>query len=180
MRGYLLFVAAVSGAMTLTVYAQAPTKATPESLVKDAKRAAGLDYAGTFLRICVAPDNLQAAPARGAAPPTARTIPDRALWYAKPIFDNLYFVGAQSLPRCDERDPSRLGSEHAPDFVRSGRRATTRHSTVGASGAPTGAAPRAEDRDARTAVSGSRRLALLRMWASQRARSSDQEPVGRR
>src|SRR4249919_456317 len=80
MRGYLLFVAAVSGAMTLTVYAQAPTKATPESLVKDAKRAAGLDYAGTFLRICVAPDNLQAAPARGAAPPTARTIPDRALW----------------------------------------------------------------------------------------------------
>jgi len=97
MRGNLLFVAAVSGAMTLTVYAQAPTKATPESLVKDAKRAAGLDYAGTFLRICVAPDNLQAAPARGAAPPTARTVPDRALWYAKPykVFDNLYFVGTK-------------------------------------------------------------------------------------
>ena len=65
MRGHLLFVAAMSGAITLTVYAQAPTKATPESLVKDAKRAAGLDYAGTFLRICVAPDNLQVAPARG-------------------------------------------------------------------------------------------------------------------
>jgi len=97
MRGNLLFVAAVSGAMTLTVYAQAPTKATPESLVKDAKRAAGLDYAGTFLRICVAPDNLQVAPARGAAPPTARTVPDRALWYAKPykVFDNFYFVGTK-------------------------------------------------------------------------------------
>ena len=71
MRGYLLFVAAVSGAMTLTVHAQAPAPATPESLVKAAKRAAGLDYAGTFLRICVAPDNLQVAPARGAAPPAA-------------------------------------------------------------------------------------------------------------
>jgi metallo-beta-lactamase class B len=97
MRVYLLFVAAMSGAMTLTVHAQAPTKVTPESLVKDAKRAAGLDYAGTFLRICVAPDNLQVAPARGAAPPTARTVPDRALWYAKPykVFDNLYFVGTK-------------------------------------------------------------------------------------
>ena len=66
MRGYLLFVAAVSGAMTLTVYAQAPAPATPESLVTAAKRAAGQDYAGTFLRICVAPDNLERAPARGA------------------------------------------------------------------------------------------------------------------
>jgi metallo-beta-lactamase class B len=97
MRGSLLFVAAVSAAMALTVHAQAPAKATPESLVKDAKRAAGLDYAGTFLRICVAPDNLQVAPARGAAPPAARTVPDRALWYAKPykVFDNLYFVGTK-------------------------------------------------------------------------------------
>src|SRR3954467_267531 len=78
------------------VAAQTPAPVTPESLVKDAKRAAGLDFAGTFLRICVAPDNLAAAPARGAtpargaAPPAARTVPDRALWYAKPykVFDN--------------------------------------------------------------------------------------------
>ena len=97
MRGYLLFVVAVSGAMTLTVHAQAPVPVTPESLVKAAKRAAGLDYAGTFLRICVAPDNLEGAPGRGAAPPAARTVPDRALWYAKPykVFDNLYFVGTR-------------------------------------------------------------------------------------
>src|SRR4029077_8863552 len=65
--------------------------------VAAAKRAAGLDYAGTFLRICVAPDNLQVAPARGAAPPAARSVPDRALWYARPykVFDNLYFVGTR-------------------------------------------------------------------------------------
>jgi metallo-beta-lactamase class B len=103
MRGSLLFVAAVSaGAMALTVHAQAPAPATPEGLVKAAKRAAGVDYAGTFLRICVAPDNLEGAPGRGApargtAPSAARTVPDRALWYAKPykVFDNLYFVGTK-------------------------------------------------------------------------------------
>jgi len=95
----LLFAAAIAGAMTLTVYAQAPT--TPESLVTAAKRAAGLEYSGTFLRICVAPDNLQRGPARGAAPPAAppaaRSVPDRALWYARPykVFDNLYFVGTK-------------------------------------------------------------------------------------
>ena len=76
MKGCLLFVAAVSGAMALTVHAQVPATVTPESLVKAAKRAAGVDYAGTFLRICVAPDNLEGAPDRGGAPP-ARTVPDR-------------------------------------------------------------------------------------------------------
>jgi metallo-beta-lactamase class B len=107
MRGYLLFAAVVSGAMTLTVQAQTPGAVTPESLVTAAKRAAGADYAGTFLRICVAPDNLQSAAGpgaagrgatgRGAAPPPARSVPDRALWYAKPykVFDNLYFVGTK-------------------------------------------------------------------------------------
>jgi len=100
-KGCLLLVA-VFGAMTLTVRAQAPVPATSESLVAAAKRAAGTDYAGTFLRICVAPDNLpgaagRGAAARGAAPPAARTVPDRALWYAKPykVFDNLYFVGTK-------------------------------------------------------------------------------------
>src|SRR3954464_9534044 len=113
MRGYLLFVAAVSGAMMLTVHAQAPAPVTPENLGKAAKRAAGVEYAGTFLRICVAPDNLDPAPARGAAPAVARgaappaargaapaaarTVPDRALWYAAPykVFDNFYFVGTK-------------------------------------------------------------------------------------
>jgi len=83
------------------VQAQTPAPVTPESLVAAAKRAAGVDYAGTFLRICVAPDNLNAgAPnagaARGAAPAT-RTVPDRATWYARPykVFDNLYFIGTK-------------------------------------------------------------------------------------
>ncbi len=92
-----LLVAVMFGAMTLTLHTQAPALVTPESLVKAAKRAAGVEYAGTFLRICVAPDNLEGGAGRGAAPPGPRNVPDRALWYAKPykVFDNLYFVGTK-------------------------------------------------------------------------------------
>jgi metallo-beta-lactamase class B len=69
---------------------------TPEALVADAKRAAGRDHSGTFLRICVAPDNLNATP-RPPSPAGARTVPDRATWYAAPyrVFDDLYFIGTQ-------------------------------------------------------------------------------------
>ncbi len=80
--------------------AQAPVPATPDSLVAAAKRAAGADHSGTFLRVCVAPDNLAGATGggggRGAAPP-ARVVPDRSTWYAKPykVFDNLYFIGTR-------------------------------------------------------------------------------------
>jgi hypothetical protein len=51
--------------LTTHVHAQAPT--TPEGLVAAAKRAAGQDHAGTFLRVCVAPDNLGGGPPRPAA-----------------------------------------------------------------------------------------------------------------
>ncbi len=105
-KSSLLCVATVVGALTLALHAQAPAPPSVDDLVKSAKRAAGLDFPGTFLRICVAPDNLDggagrgAAPpaaGRGAAPPAARAVPDRALWYAKPykVFDNLYFVGTK-------------------------------------------------------------------------------------
>lgn len=76
-----------------TIQAQDPATITPDSLVASAKRAAGSDYAGSFLRICVAPDNLTPRAPRPLTGP--RTIPERATWYAKPykVFDNLYFVG---------------------------------------------------------------------------------------
>jgi metallo-beta-lactamase class B len=99
----LRLIIAVLLAATAVTRAQTPTAVTPESLVTAAKRAAGQDYAGTFLRICVAPDNLGAGRAGGAgrgaanAAPAARTIPDRATWYARPykVFDNLYFIGTK-------------------------------------------------------------------------------------
>ena len=83
--------------------AQAPAPASVDALLASAKRASGLDYAGTFQRICVAPDNLNTGRGGGAgrgaaaATPAARAIPDRATWYAAPykVFDNLYFIGTK-------------------------------------------------------------------------------------
>jgi metallo-beta-lactamase class B len=84
--------------LAVTAGAAAQTApATPESLLAAAKRAAGLDYPGTFTRICVAPDNLNAGPRPQPAPGAPRATPDRATWYAQPykVFDDLYFVGTR-------------------------------------------------------------------------------------
>jgi metallo-beta-lactamase class B len=98
-----LIVAAVLVAGAAAALAQAPVPATAESLVTAAKRAAGQDHAGTFLRICVALDSPGGGRAGGSgrgvgdAPPAARAVPDRAVWYARPykVFDNLYFIGTR-------------------------------------------------------------------------------------
>ena len=102
MRIRIGVVAAIVAAAT-AIHAQTPAPATPDSLVTAAKRAAGQDHAGTFLRICVAPDNLGGGGGGGRAgragtnPPPAPTVPDRATWYAQPykVFDNLYFIGTK-------------------------------------------------------------------------------------
>lgn len=76
---------------------------TPSSTVDDyigaAKVAAGTDWAGTFLRLCIPPP---AAPqtARGAARGGrggAPRIPAKETWYAEPakVADNLYFIGTK-------------------------------------------------------------------------------------
>jgi metallo-beta-lactamase class B len=84
--------------VTATRAQEPEAPATPERLVAAAKRAAGQDYAGTFLRICVAPDNLASGrgAGRGAAGATPR-VPDRATWYAQAykVFDDLYFIGTR-------------------------------------------------------------------------------------
>ena len=95
MRLPLLVVAGALLGVGLSAQAAEPT--TPESLVVAAKHAAGQDYAGTFLRICIAPDNLNSSGPRPPATLATRVVPDRATWYAQPykVFDNLYFVGTQ-------------------------------------------------------------------------------------
>lgn len=87
-RQLLVAIALIAGMPSAV---QAAADVTPDSLVASAKRAAGLDYAGTFRRICVAPDNLTP---RGAP---STVVPDRSTWYAKPykVFDNLYFIGTR-------------------------------------------------------------------------------------
>ena len=90
-------VLAAATLLTIPVMAFAqPT--TADELVIAAKRAAGRDYAGTFIRICVAPDNLGGgAPRAPNAAAGPRVVPDRATWYAQPykVFDNLYFIGTR-------------------------------------------------------------------------------------
>ena len=103
MKLQLIAGATLFTAVTFTVYAQVPAPVTPEALITAAKRVVGIDHAGTFLRICVAPDNLNAGGPRGGGPaprgggPAPRAVPDRATWYAKPykVFDNLYFIGTR-------------------------------------------------------------------------------------
>jgi metallo-beta-lactamase class B len=78
-------------------FAQAPPTANPTALVSAAKQAAGLEWSGTFMRLCVEPPP---APPRGAsaantsAPPQP---PAKALWYAEPakVADNFYFLGTK-------------------------------------------------------------------------------------
>lgn len=90
----LLVTAALLAACVANAHAQAPAAGKPAELVAAAKRAAGSDHAGTFMRICVAPDNQNGTP---RPPPAARAVPDRATWYARPykVFDNLFFLGTQ-------------------------------------------------------------------------------------
>jgi len=95
--------------------AQTPPTPSVDSLMSAAKIAAGLDWSGTFLRLCVPPPATPgrgrgaAAPGgdgaggRGAAAGGARgggapaAPPARATWYAEPakVADNLYFIGTR-------------------------------------------------------------------------------------
>ena len=76
--------------------AQPPT--TVDGLVSLAKRAAGTDWAGTFLRLCIVPPPA-AGRGRGAAPANAAPPgpPARSSWYAEPamVADNFYFLGTK-------------------------------------------------------------------------------------
>src|SRR5436853_7606462 len=76
------------------VMAQTPSTAV-DGLLGAAKNAAGVDWSGTFLRLCIPPAPVAAA-GRGArgTPPGP---PARETWYAEParVADNLYFLGTK-------------------------------------------------------------------------------------
>jgi metallo-beta-lactamase class B len=67
---------------------------TVDGLVSAAKRAAGLEWPGTFLRLCVVPPPAPQGGARGAAPSGP---PPRSAWYSEPakVADNFYFLGTK-------------------------------------------------------------------------------------
>lgn len=103
--------------LSTTALAQAPA-AEVDAHIATAKAAAGQDYRGTFVNLCLPGGGpgggrgaggrgpAPAAPAaagRGAAgrgavaPAAAPATPDRAGWYASPykVFDNLYWLGTR-------------------------------------------------------------------------------------
>jgi len=82
--------------MASTGIASTQTLPTVDSLVSAAKNAAGLDWAGTFLRLCVVP--APAAPGAGGAANAAPAAPPaKASWHAEPakVADNFYFLGTR-------------------------------------------------------------------------------------
>lgn len=75
--------------------AQSPS-AKVDDYLGAAKIAAGTEWAGTFLRLCIPPPATSQA-ARGGARGVARRVPARETWYAEPakVADNLYFLGTK-------------------------------------------------------------------------------------
>jgi metallo-beta-lactamase class B len=71
-----------------------------DSHIATAKAAAGLDFRGTFVNLCL-PSAPRAPRAAGAAAGASllmpRPAPERATWYASPykVFDNLYWLGTR-------------------------------------------------------------------------------------
>jgi metallo-beta-lactamase class B len=68
------------------------TPPTVDAYVAAAKVAAGTDWAGTFLRLCIPPP--AGGPGLGGGP---RRPPAKETWYAEPakVADNLYFLGTK-------------------------------------------------------------------------------------
>jgi metallo-beta-lactamase class B len=97
-----ILMGSLSALLLVTVaLAQAP-ESEVDAHVATAKAAAGQDYRGTFINLCVpsAPAGGRGGGGRGAAGRGAAATPatpDRAGWYASPykVFDNLYWLGTR-------------------------------------------------------------------------------------
>ncbi len=75
--------------------AQTPST-TIDNYLGTAKIAAGTEWAGTFLRLCIPPP-AAGAPAGGGGRGTPPRVPAKEVWYAEPakVADNLYFIGTK-------------------------------------------------------------------------------------
>jgi metallo-beta-lactamase class B len=103
MKRTLVMYCLISAAFVATeALAQTPTNQI-DAHIATAKAAAGQDYRGTFVNLCLpaaAPGGGRGAAGGGAAgrgAGGAPQTPDRANWYAPPfkVFDNLYWLGTR-------------------------------------------------------------------------------------
>lgn len=90
-----LTLATLSAAILLATGGDSPAQtlpATVDGYIGAAKAAAGTDWAGTFLRLCIPPP---ASAGRGSG--GNQTTPPRETWYAEPakVADNFYFLGTK-------------------------------------------------------------------------------------
>jgi metallo-beta-lactamase class B len=72
---------------------------TLDGLVSAAKVAAGLDWSGTFMRLCIPPPPAPAGGRGGGGGNAGRTSPPpKETWYVEPakVADNLYFLGEKA------------------------------------------------------------------------------------
>jgi metallo-beta-lactamase class B len=98
MNARALIVGAALAATAGVGFPIAQTPTTVDGLVSAAQRSAGLQWSGTFLRLCVVPPP---AAGRGRGAAAANTAPAgppaRATWYAEPakVADNFYFLGTR-------------------------------------------------------------------------------------
>jgi len=98
MNARALIVGAAMAATAGVGFPIAQTPTTVDGLVAAAKRSAGTEWAGTFLRLCVPPPPAagrgSGGPAPNATPPAP---PARSSWYAEPakVADNFYFLGTK-------------------------------------------------------------------------------------
>ena len=74
-----------------------PPARSIDSYVSTAKAAAGTDWSGTFMRLCIAPPPAPAGRGGAAPAPGGRGTPAKETWYAEPrkVADNLYFLGTK-------------------------------------------------------------------------------------
>jgi len=84
--------------LVMCTAALAQTSGDMDSHIAAARAAAGLDFRGTFINLCLpgaAPGGTRGAAGRGST--SAPATPDRTAWYASPykVFDNLYWLGTR-------------------------------------------------------------------------------------
>ena len=79
---------------------QAPARSPAgsiDSYISAAKAAAGMNWSGTFMRLCIPPPPAPAGRGGAALAPGGRGAPAKDTWYAEPrkVADNLYFLGTK-------------------------------------------------------------------------------------
>jgi len=92
----IISIITVTSCLIATLSAQTPAPSIADYL-SSAKVAAGTDWAGTFLRLCIPPPATRPAGSAAGRSGAPRVPPARETWYAEPakVADNLYFLGTR-------------------------------------------------------------------------------------